>query len=622
MINKKKIFFLIHQMSAGGATRIILNLVNNLDKEIFNIHLVVFNNKGTLLKEVRKDVTIHNLNSSRVLLGTHKLIYLLIQEKPKIVFTNITHVNLTIAMWIPFLKRTLKDTKFITREVSIPTLRAKYMKTSKKIDFLYKKLISRFDVIIAQSHYMKNNLSNYYNLDSKRVTVVNNPLDLKSINKKLMESNNNEIISKDRINIIAVGMLRKEKAFERLLQVFYLLDDRYCLYIIGEGVQRKMLEENIKKLKIENRVKLLGLKENPYIYMKESKLLLLSSLYEGFPNVILEANACGTFVIANSCAGVGSEIIQNGVNGYLVEENNIDEFAEAIKHYSHIDYDRDKVKKTTERYNVENIANIYKDIFLNGEKNMKIIYLVNKITKTSVPWRWAEYFNKKSKINKIDILDIKLFIKNLKNCKKEAHIVHGHHIKAMSIFLLLNKRLKIKSIYTVHGSYLFLSRGNALLLKFIFKLSDKIIFVNKTLYSVLPKSYKDIIKDKYEIILNGVEVDYQYKKVDIYQKFNIDRTDKILFHPARFVEEKNHIRMISALKPLLDRDKKLKLILAGSGKLEDNIKLHIKKLNLSDSVLLIGTIERDEVYNFLEKCEIFLMPSISEGLNIAFLEAI
>lgn len=377
MIEKKKIFFLIHQMSAGGATRIVLNLVNNLDKEIFNIHLVVFNDKGTLLTEVRKDVTIHNLNSSRVLLGTHKLIYLLIKEKPDIVFTGITHINLTIAMWIPFLKKTLKNTKFITREVSIPTLRAKYMKKSKKIDFLYRRLISRFDIIIAQSQYMKNNLSNYYNLDNKRVTVINNPLDLKNINKKLMESKDNEIMLKDRINIVAVGMLRKEKAFERLLQVFNLLDDKYCLYIIGEGIQREMLEENIKKLKMENRVKLLGLKENPYIYMKEAKLLLLSSLYEGFPNVILEANACGTFVIANACAGVGKEIIQNGINGYLVEENNINEFTKAIKYYSHLDYDKDRVKKTTERYNVENIVNIYKDIFLDGEKEKYENYILS-----------------------------------------------------------------------------------------------------------------------------------------------------------------------------------------------------------------------------------------------------
>jgi len=253
---------------------------------------------------------------------------------------------------------------------------------------------------------------------------------------------------------------------------------------------------------------------------------------------------------------------------------------------------------------------------------MKIIYLVNRVTKTSIPWRWSEYWNKYSQNDKIKIIDIKLFIKNYKSYIKDIDIIHGHHIKAMSIFLILNKKFKIKSIYTVHGSYLFLSKSNAWLLKLIFRLSDKIIFVNKTLYDVLPKSYKDIIADKYEIILNGIEIDYKYKEIDIYHKFNINKTDKIIFHPARFVKEKNHIRVISALKPLLDRDKQLKLILAGSGVLEDEIRALIGQLNLENSVYLIGLIERDEVYNFLKSCELFLMPSISEGLNIAFLEAI
>jgi len=256
------------------------------------------------------------------------------------------------------------------------------------------------------------------------------------------------------------------------------------------------------------------------------------------------------------------------------------------------------------------------------EKNVKIIYLVNIVTKTSIPWRWSEYWNKYSQNNEIKIIDIKLFIKNYKSYIKDIDIIHGHHIKAMSIFLILNKKFKIKSVYTVHGSYLFLSKSNAWLLKLIFRLSDKIIFVNKTLYDILPKSYKDIIKDKYEIILNGIEIDYEYKNIDIYHKFNINKTDKIIFHPARFVKEKNHIRVISALKPLLDRDKQLKLILAGSGVLEDEIRALIGQLNLENSVYLIGLIERDEVYNFLKSCELFLMPSISEGLNIAFLEAI
>jgi len=253
---------------------------------------------------------------------------------------------------------------------------------------------------------------------------------------------------------------------------------------------------------------------------------------------------------------------------------------------------------------------------------MKLIYLVNNISKTSIPWRWATYFNGHSSFLNIEMMSIKDIKKKIFKIKKTADIVHGHHIKAMAFFLIANIFLGKKSVYTVHGSYLFLSKTNAALLKFIFKYSDKIIFVNKLLYDVLPPDMKILLKDKYEIILNGVETDYDYMKSDVYKKFNIDENDIILFHPARFVPEKNHLRIIAALKPLVEKNSRIKLVLAGDGKLKQEIEERIKNLKLENNVKLLGLIERDEVYNFLEKCDLFLMPSVSEGLNIAFLEAI
>jgi glycosyltransferase involved in cell wall biosynthesis len=217
---------------------------------------------------------------------------------------------------------------------------------------------------------------------------------------------------------------------------------------------------------------------------------------------------------------------------------------------------------------------------------------------------------------------VKQFREDFFKIEEEVDVVHGHHIKAMALFLGSNLKAKRKSLYTVHGSYLFLSKINAMLLKFIFKASDKIIFVNQMLYDVLPQSYKDLIVGKYEVILNGVESNYDYKRSDVYEKFNIDKEDTVCFHPARFVTEKNHIRLISAFKPLIEQNSKIKLYLAGDGKLNKEIVDHIALLNLQENVILLGLIDRDEVYNFLERCDLFLMPSISEGLNIAFLEAI
>jgi glycosyltransferase involved in cell wall biosynthesis len=354
-------------MTTGGATRVILNLVNNLERDKFDINLVVFKATGQLLPQVKEYVKIHNLNSHRVAFGINKLVTLLIREKPEVVFSGITHVNLAVALSIPLLKTFLKETLFITREVNIPSIRAKYLKKSKNMDYIYKRVISRFDLIVAQSKYMKRDIISSYGVDSKKIVVINNPIDIDNIIKKLNSAKNKNIFPKDKINIVAVGMLRKQKAFDRLLYVFKLLDNRYHLHIIGEGSERKTLEELIDKLKISNRVTLHGLQKNPYIYMKMSNLVVLSSLYEGFPNVILEANACGKFVIANRCAGVDEEIIIDGLNGTLVESNNYKEFAEAIKKYALTDINPNDIIATTKKYHVKNILKRYTKIFL-GER--------------------------------------------------------------------------------------------------------------------------------------------------------------------------------------------------------------------------------------------------------------
>lgn len=366
--NRLKIIFIIHEMSMGGATRVILNLVNNLEEENFDTHLAVFNSRGSLLPKVKKSVTIHNLNSTRVLFGTHKLLYLLLKERPSVVFTGITHVNLTLAMWIPILKLRLKNTKFITREVNIPSVRAKYLKKSKKMDYIYKRVISRFDRVIAQSQYMKNDIISSYSIDAKKITVINNPLDAHSINKQLKQKSDKKLLPENRINIVAIGMLRKQKAFEKLLDVFTLLDKKYHLHIIGEGPEREMLEKRIDELGIEKKVTLQGLQKNPYPYIKEADLVVLSSRYEGFPNVLLEANACGKFVVANACPGVNEEIIIDKVNGVLVEDNNSEAFAKAIESYASMSHDEEKIMETIKRYDVQNIVKVYKSIFTEREE--------------------------------------------------------------------------------------------------------------------------------------------------------------------------------------------------------------------------------------------------------------
>ncbi|PNX53409.1 MAG: hypothetical protein BV458_04615 [Thermoplasmata archaeon M9B2D] len=365
-MRKKLVLFVMHEFTIGGAQRVVSHLLNNLDRDEFVVHLCLFKKKGPLLEELSEDVVVHDLNARRVITSTHQLIYLIMKLRPDIVFTSITHVNLLLSVFIPLLKIGLKNTLFITREVNIPSIRAKYIQESRRMDYFYKKLINNYDYIIAQSQFMKSDILQNYNVDEKKIKIINNPIDLKAIDKKLKdtESKTYPLTKSDKINILTTGVLRKQKGFDILLKVMTLLDNRYHLNILGEGSERKHLEKMIEELDLIEKVTLLGFHRNPYIYMKDADLIVLSSRYEGFPNVILEANACGKFVIAFGCPGVGSEIIENNVNGLLVECGNYTKLAEEIEKHSLIAHDEAIIKETTARYAVHNIVKEYERLFL------------------------------------------------------------------------------------------------------------------------------------------------------------------------------------------------------------------------------------------------------------------
>jgi|APSaa5957512535_1039671.scaffolds.fasta_scaffold113125_1 glycosyltransferase involved in cell wall biosynthesis len=252
---------------------------------------------------------------------------------------------------------------------------------------------------------------------------------------------------------------------------------------------------------------------------------------------------------------------------------------------------------------------------------MKIIYLINCKTKTSIPTVWHNSLNQNFGDNIVEIVSLKqLSVRNLKsifNCD----VIHGHHIKAMSIFILFNWVFCKKTIYTVHGSFSYLSNLNKKLLAYIFIRTNKIIFVNKYLYDILPDKLKYEIGSKYDIILNGIDLNIKYKNINIYNKYNIGQSDKIIFHPARFVSEKNHINILEAFTLLKEKISTIKLVLAGDGVLKDEIIANIERLGLNNEVILLGIIPKNHVYNLLVKCTLFIMPSKSEGLNVAFLEA-
>lgn len=363
-----KIFFIIPNLHRGGTERVVSILSNAIDKNLFNIHLVLLQKRGSYLKDLKDDISVIDLNIPNVRKAIFPLISLINKEKPDLVFSALSHLNLMLMMCRFMMP---KEIKFIGRESSIPSIMNQKEKYPKIFDFLYRIYYNKFDAIIAQSEYMKDDLINNYNIFENKINVINNPLDFQKIQKKIELSQNPFATGVK--NIIAVGSLEEVKGYDFLIHAISKIKRKdFKLSIIGEGSKENNLKILIKKLQLEKNVELLGFRDNPYVYMKYADIGILSSRFEGFPNTVLETLACKTPVIAFKCPGGISEIILENINGWFVDPENIDKLAITIERNLDTKVDKKKIYQSTyERYNLEYIINKYEKIFIDTIKKEK-----------------------------------------------------------------------------------------------------------------------------------------------------------------------------------------------------------------------------------------------------------
>jgi len=130
--------------------------------------------------------------------------------------------------------------------------------------------------------------------------------------------------------IVAVGRLVRQKGFDMLLEAISLCDHRWVLEIVGDGPERRNLELLARTLGISDQVRFVGRVTNPGVHYQKAALFVLSSRYEGFPNVLVEAMACGLPAISFDCASGPAEIIRHGVDGILVPPEDAHALARAI----------------------------------------------------------------------------------------------------------------------------------------------------------------------------------------------------------------------------------------------------------------------------------------------------
>ena len=358
MKNSKILVGIIHKLEMGGAERMMVNILNHFAKEGKEVHLIVFHNVGSLKEQLDNKITVHDLKVTSVKSGLFKSFKELYWLKPDIVFSGIGHLNIALAPFIPLLKRVLPKSRWVSRETNIASIKNKKSKYPKLFDWLYRKLYKNYDVIIAQSEDMRDDLECHYPAAAKKAVIINNPIDIERVT---LLSNEYEV---PKINLINVSVLRQAKRHYLMLEVLSKLPSNYYLTLVGSGDEEKKLKHLSKELGLSERVSFEGHQTNPYPYMKKADLFLLTSEHEGFPNVLLEANALGLPVIAFACPGGITEIIQEGRNGFSVSNGDVDKMVETVKKATVYDFNQeDIVKATEERYSQGIILEKYREVF-------------------------------------------------------------------------------------------------------------------------------------------------------------------------------------------------------------------------------------------------------------------
>ena len=169
--------------------------------------------------------------------------------------------------------------------------------------------------------------------------------------------------------MVSVGRLTNQKDHLTLLKSIKLLDKSFKvkLIIIGKGINKKLLQSYIKKNKLQNKVYLLGYLDNPYHYINDSDIVILTSKYEGLPNILLEAQYLKKYIISSNCISGPKEILLNGKAGDLIKVGDYKKLSLLIK-----DYNRNK--KTINKKIREGEKKFYRfDYKLNCEKYLGFV---------------------------------------------------------------------------------------------------------------------------------------------------------------------------------------------------------------------------------------------------------
>jgi len=370
-----KVLFVLPTLDGGGAERVFVHLLNHLNRERFEVALVLGLRRGTYLADLRDDIEVIELGALQSAKVVTSLARVVRRRRPDIVFSTV-YSNFAALLGRAFFPR---GTRVVVRESSSIKTRLEDVASRSRsrallVETFLRRLYPRADRIVCQSDFARAEIQSILRLPAALLTRIYNPVDFPAI--ETLTQNQPSPYSGPARQILAVGRLRSYKGYAFLLPALAQLHARQCeagevpahLTILGEGEDEAALRQLALDLKIADAVDFRSFDRNPFRWMKHADLFVSASIDEAFSNVALEAMACGTPGVLTDCPGGNREIVEEGVTGWLAPNQNAaglaDVLYDALAKVPEIDHAA-VTRSCRERFDVAAITAQYEALFNN-----------------------------------------------------------------------------------------------------------------------------------------------------------------------------------------------------------------------------------------------------------------
>lgn len=652
---KVRVLIVVRKLGIGGAEKVLVNVANNLDKSKFEV-TVCYLEDGDYRSLVQEHVKLVKLKSKNAMLVPVELSWLFTKNRFDVVLHSWPKLAVFWFLISPFLGSKMRTVKKIIRvPISLSTqIRVHPLLNSRLFKSFFSKVLNYHDAVVALCEDMSTELKNEFHILADKLTVIYNPIDATNVRTKAAEFNPFDGTAARPV-IVSAGRLEYQKGFDILLEAFRIALDTYGseferarLVILGRGRELRKLKALALSLGLSERVNFVDWTPNPYPYLKNADVFVLPSRYEGFPNVLIEALACGAKVVSTNCPTGPAEILGRDERfGWLAETDDPHSLAAKIVEALHSP--PKKSDDALDRFSLERIVAQYESL-LSAVVRPKVAFFTSDlgsggsqrvlstfarylkhlgVSATVIALRggpYKEYLDTAGvHCTVLDVRRARASVVEVHQVLKELRpdVVVASLVQDALVITTLKRLglLKAKFVYRPSNQVerIFPKGFWKMVGALTFRTADLVIFQTERMREKAEMIFP-VLRRKSFVLPNPVDFDYVIKMSEEFNPFSGTEDTVKIVSVGRLTFQKGFDVLLRAFARVRAKIQNAVLFVLGDGEERMNLENLANELGVRDFVRFVGWVNNP--YPYYRHADVFVLASRYEGTPNALLEAL